>query len=80
MDDLSKTFQKYSQLIKLHPIKPNDDDLLYLYSHYKQATVGDCNIPQPLFFDITNRRKWDSWFAIEGMSQKESMKNLISDK
>ena len=38
--------------------KVSDEDLLYLYSRYKQTTVGNCNIPKPIFTNFSGRKKW----------------------
>uniref|UniRef100_A0A914R545 ACB domain-containing protein n=1 Tax=Parascaris equorum TaxID=6256 RepID=A0A914R545_PAREQ len=38
--------------------KPNDDEMLQVYSLYKQATVGDVNTPKPGATDATARAKW----------------------
>lgn len=39
----------------------SNDSKLKFYSYYKQATVGDCNTPQPYFFNVVERAKWDAW-------------------
>jgi hypothetical protein len=31
---------------------------LQLYAHFKQVTVGDCNVGRPSFFYMTERAKW----------------------
>jgi len=35
-----------------------DNDLLYLYARYKQATIGPCNTSKPGFLNATARKKW----------------------
>ncbi|THH18494.1 hypothetical protein EW146_g2520 [Bondarzewia mesenterica] len=40
------------------PIKPTQDEQLYFYSYYKQATVGDVNIPRPGLMEFTGKAKW----------------------
>lgn len=42
--------------------------ILLLYSLYKQATVGPCNIPKPGIFSFTARQKWEAWSALGSTS------------
>ena len=35
-----------------------DDDLLYLYARYKQATIGPCNTSKPGIINAAARKKW----------------------
>ena len=50
-----------------------DDKIkLKFYKYYKQATIGDCNIPQPSLFDFTNKVKWEAWNSLKGMSQEKA--------
>ncbi|KDQ57061.1 hypothetical protein JAAARDRAFT_194244 [Jaapia argillacea MUCL 33604] len=61
------------------PIKPSQSDQLFFYSHYKQATIGDVNIPRPGLMDFTGKAKWDAWKKVEGVSKEDAMK-LYVDK
>lgn len=55
-----------------------DDDMkLKLYKYYKQATIGDCNIPQPSLFDFTNKIKWEAWNSIKGISTDKAKCSYI---
>mmetsp|Transcript_3772 Transcript_3772/g.8314 ORF Transcript_3772/g.8314 Transcript_3772/m.8314 type:complete len:92 (-) Transcript_3772:2035-2310(-) len=57
----------------------SNDDLLELYSNFKQATVGDCNIDRPGgFFNHKEQKKWDAWNAKKGVSADEAMKAYIA--
>jgi diazepam-binding inhibitor (GABA receptor modulating acyl-CoA-binding protein) len=42
-------------------VTPTNDEKLNIYSLYKQATVGDINIPKPGFFDFAGHAKWNAW-------------------
>ena len=76
--DISNTFHRFTQLVHLLPMKPNDDDLLCLYGYYKQSTLGDCMISRPTgLFDFKEKKKWDAWNGKKGMKKEESMKNYI---
>ncbi|XP_039728617.1 acyl-CoA-binding protein isoform X1 [Pteropus medius] len=36
-------FDKAAEEVKILKTKPSDEEMLFIYSHYKQATVGDIN-------------------------------------
>ena len=36
-------FDKAAEEVKHLKTKPADEEMLFIYSHYKQATVGDIN-------------------------------------
>ena len=45
---------------------------------YKQATVGDCNIPRPGgFLNFEANAKWDAWHALVGVSKEEAMRRYV---
>jgi diazepam-binding inhibitor (GABA receptor modulating acyl-CoA-binding protein) len=76
-DDLVKNFEKAASDIKSSKLKLDDETLGSLYGYYKQATVGDCNVEQPGFFDIKGRAKYDAWNQYKGMSKEHAMKRYI---
>ena len=42
---------------------------------YKQATIGDCNIPRPGgFLNFEANAKWDAWNALKGVSKEDAMR------
>tara|TARA_Y100001960_G_C13972188_1_gene493458 strand:- start:89 stop:367 length:279 start_codon:yes stop_codon:yes gene_type:complete len=47
--------------------KPDNNELLILYSYYKQATCGDNNQPEPNIFNYKNKQKWKAWNSRRGM-------------
>tara|TARA_Y100000389_G_scaffold50722_1_gene46411 strand:+ start:1238 stop:1498 length:261 start_codon:yes stop_codon:yes gene_type:complete len=55
----------------------SNDEKLDLYKYYKQAKIGDCNIPKPSFFNITDSARWSAWNDIKGLSKEEAMKKYI---
>lgn len=75
MSDIEENFKFACENIKNLSEKPSNDDLLYLYGHFKQATVGDCNASQPGFFDPKGRAKWDAWNNLKGMTKEDAMLN-----
>ncbi|XP_048395973.1 acyl-CoA-binding domain-containing protein 6-like isoform X1 [Stegostoma tigrinum] len=54
------------------------ETLLYLYSRFKQAKFGKCNIPKPGFFDFEGKQKWEAWKAVGDMTARQAMKEYIA--
>nr|XP_006137690.1 acyl-CoA-binding protein [Pelodiscus sinensis] len=52
--------------------------MLFIYGHFKQATVGDVNTERPGFMDFKGKAKWDAWNELKGMSKEEAMKAYIA--
>jgi acyl-CoA-binding protein len=51
---------------------------LFFYAHYKQATIGKCNIDRPNgLFDISNKLKYDAWKQLDNMSCNEAKKKYV---
>ncbi len=51
---------------------PPNDVFLEVYSLYKQATCGDCNIECP--GDEKGKAKFNAWNSRKGMSKEDAMK------
>nr|XP_014087048.1 acyl-CoA-binding protein [Bactrocera oleae]XP_014087049.1 acyl-CoA-binding protein [Bactrocera oleae]XP_036224902.1 acyl-CoA-binding protein [Bactrocera oleae]XP_036224903.1 acyl-CoA-binding protein [Bactrocera oleae] len=62
-------FDKAAENVKNLNSTPSDNDLLELYSLFKQATVGDCNTDKPGFLDFKGKAKWEAWNNRKGTSQ-----------
>ena len=58
--------------------KPSDDEMLKIYSLYKQATVGDVNTSRPGMFDLTGKAKWDAWSSLKGKSKEDAEAEYIT--
>ncbi|ARB45992.1 acyl-CoA-binding protein [Alloalcanivorax xenomutans] len=58
--------------------KPGNDDLLYLYAHFKQGSVGDVTGKRPGMLDMVGRAKYDAWAKLKGMDQDTARQNYIS--
>jgi len=67
-DDL-KLFIEATKLIKTIRKKPTNDELLLLYSLYKQATVGNNKHTIPFIFNFREKAKWDAWSAQSNKSK-----------
>ena len=70
---LQNKFENAQNIIKTFTKRPTDDELLYTYSLYKQATIGDVNIPQPSIFSMKDRSKWNAWNERKGMKKEVAM-------
>ena len=76
--DLTKQFEKATEDVKGLEAKPSVENLLNLYSFYKQATLGDVQGKRPGMLKLSARSKYDAWGKIKGMSTDEAQKNYIS--
>ena len=75
--DLNKTFQEKTVEISKSNFNVSDDDKLLLYGVYKQATVGDINIPEPWKIFITDYAKWHAWNTNKNMLSNEAKNKYI---
>uniref|UniRef100_A0A8P0NNQ1 Acyl-CoA-binding protein n=2 Tax=Canis lupus familiaris TaxID=9615 RepID=A0A8P0NNQ1_CANLF len=71
-------FDKAAEDVKHLKTKPADDEMLYIYSHYKQATVGDINTERPGLLDLRGKAKWDAWNQLKGTSKEDAMKAYVN--
>ena len=55
----------------------SNEEKLKIYSLYKQATVGDCNIDKPGMFNPTGRAKWNAWNDLKGKSSEDAKKDYV---
>jgi acyl-CoA-binding protein len=64
-DDFSSAKTRVEKLTKT----PTSDELLELYSLYKQATQGDATGARPGMLDFKGRAKYDAWSTRRGMTR-----------
>ncbi|KAI0822520.1 Acbp from Moniliophthora Perniciosa [Trametes gibbosa] len=60
------------------PIQPSQEEQLYFYKYYKQATVGDVNTSRPGMLDFVGKAKWDAWKSVEGTSKETAYTNYVN--
>ncbi|EST36429.1 acyl-CoA-binding protein [Streptomyces roseochromogenus] len=81
MSDATSTgneeFVTLGEKIKQLTSKPDNDTLLALYAHYKQATKGDNDTDAPGMFDLTGKAKWNAWNELRGMSKEQAQERYI---
>lgn len=73
-DQFSQAQERVNKLSR----RPSDQQLLELYSLYKQATMGDVTGKRPGGFDFKGRAKWDAWKQREGLSREEAMRQYVN--
>ena len=74
----SKEFCNAASYVDKLKQSPTENELLELYKYYKQATIGDINIPKPGLFYIRQIRKWDAWNSVKGDDTHTSEVNYIN--
>jgi len=57
--------------------RPSNEDLLKLYSLFKQASEGDVTGDRPGGFDFKGAAKFDAWLAIKGLASEEAMNQYV---
>jgi acyl-CoA-binding protein len=75
---LKDTFEAAQARAKSLATKPSNDDLLALYSLYKQATDGDVKGERPSGFDFVGAAKFDAWEKRRGMSAEQAMQAYVA--
>jgi diazepam-binding inhibitor (GABA receptor modulator, acyl-CoA-binding protein) len=75
--DLKALFDNAAVQSKSLPDQSNEN-LLLLYSLFKQATEGDVSIEKPTnLFDFKGIAKYNAWEALKGMSKEEAMQKYV---
>ena len=72
------TLEQAQQDVNTLSKKPSTDNLLFLYAHYKQATVGDVSGSRPSMLDVIGRMKFDAWTKLKGISKTEAEARYIA--
>jgi diazepam-binding inhibitor (GABA receptor modulator, acyl-CoA-binding protein) len=75
---LADDFDSAQHRVKALKATPTNDDLLELYSLYKQATVGDVGGKRPGMLDFRARAKFDAWAARRGMDKTAAMQSYVA--
>ena len=75
---MSEAFNTAANEVKNLNGKPTDDEMLKVYSLYKQATLGDCNTQRPGMLDFTGKAKWDAWDGRKGTSKEDAEAEYIT--
>ena len=70
-------FEQAQKDVKTLDRKPGNDDLLFLYAHFKQGSAGDVSGKRPGMMDMVGRAKYDAWEKVKGPSSDEAMQKYI---
>ncbi|XP_054577900.1 acyl-CoA-binding protein-like [Eptesicus fuscus] len=71
-------FGKAAKDVKHLKTQPADDEMLFIYSRYKHATVGDKNTKRPGMLDLKGTAKWDAWNELKGTSKEDATRAYIN--
>jgi diazepam-binding inhibitor (GABA receptor modulator, acyl-CoA-binding protein) len=74
MSDTKAAFQKAQADVKNLKKRPDNNDMLFLYAHYKQGAEGDVKGDRPGMLDMVGRAKYDAWAKLKGVKPEEAMK------
>lgn len=74
---LTDEFASAQERVRRFRRTPTNDELLNLYSLYKQATLGDVQGKRPGLIDFKGRAKHDAWSTRAGMSSDAAMQAYI---
>ena len=74
---LQEDFQAAVSRSKEFAKRPSNEDLLNLYSLFKQATEGDANGEQPGGFDFKAIAKFYAWASKKGKSKDQAMQEYV---
>lgn len=77
MADIQAEFEQAQQDLETLTSRPSNEDLLALYAHYKQATVGDVEGKRPGMTDFKGRAKYDAWAKLQGMDAGDAMRAYV---
>ncbi|KAG0248842.1 Acyl-CoA-binding domain-containing protein 7 [Mortierella polycephala] len=76
---VSQAFTDAASRVKDLATSPDNNNLLELYSLYKQATIGDCTVARPTgLLNAKEKAKWDAWKGKEGLSKEDAEKQYIA--
>jgi diazepam-binding inhibitor (GABA receptor modulating acyl-CoA-binding protein) len=76
--DLKENFEAAQVRIKQLTEKPDNQDLLKLYSLFKQASEGDVKGDRPGGFDFAAIAKYNAWERLKGTSNEKAMEEYIA--
>jgi carboxylesterase len=74
---LEEEFVSAQARVKALKSTPAADELLELYSLYKQGTSGDVQGERPGMLDFKGRAKYDAWSARRGTPREVAQQNYV---
>jgi acyl-CoA-binding protein len=77
MADIKAAFEQAQKDVKTLTKRPSNDDLLMLYSLFKQGAEGDVSGSRPGMLDMVGRAKYDAWAKLKGTAKEAAMQKYI---
>lgn len=74
IEDFNNAVSQSKELTK----RPSNEELLELYSLFKQGSEGDVAGDRPGGFDFKAIAKFDAWAEKKGVSKEEAMQQYIA--
>lgn len=74
--EFQKSVKKVNEM-KSSNYHPGNDALLFLYARFKQASIGDNHTQKPGIFEMKERKKWEAWTEVKGMTKDQAMHDYI---
>ncbi len=75
---LEQQFTDAQQRVQDLNRRVSSEDLLELYSLYKQSTVGDVASDRPGTLDLRGRAKYNAWAKCKGRSKEAAMQAYVA--
>jgi diazepam-binding inhibitor (GABA receptor modulator, acyl-CoA-binding protein) len=78
MSELDDQFEKAQVEVKTLTSRPSNDEMLLLYSYFKQASVGEASgAKKPGRFDFVGKAKYDAWSELAGMAPDDAKQRYV---
>ncbi|MEC9365257.1 acyl-CoA-binding protein [Sinimarinibacterium flocculans] len=77
MADTKAAFEQAQKDVKTLTKRPGNEDMLFLYAHFKQAAEGDVKGSRPGMLDMVGRAKYDAWAKLKGTKADDAMKKYV---
>jgi len=74
---VQQAFEQAQKDVKTLTRRPSNDDMLALYSLFKQGSEGDVKGSRPGMMDMINRAKYDAWAKLKGTSKDAAMQKYV---
>jgi acyl-CoA-binding protein len=76
-DQLQKKFETAAKDVKTLKKRPDDEDMLRLYAHFKQGSEGDVTGERPGSFSLVDRAKYDAWARLKGTDSAKAKEAYV---
>lgn len=77
MADVNPAFVQAQIDVKTLTKRPGNDDMLFLYAHFKQGSEGDVTGKRPGMLDMVGRAKYDAWAKLSGMASDKAQQAYV---